>query len=72
MDLDARPMGSGHDGVGALRAQLTGAIANEQRQMRMRLAVEQFADELRAQKPRGAGHQDEFFAIHSKKPVRGW
>ena len=66
INLDARPLCRRDECVRALLARLPGAVADEQRQRGVRLALQQFAHQLHAEKAGRAGDQDEFFAVHFK------
>ena len=70
-DLDAVAVFRTNKEVGALLAGLAGAIADEQGQAGVRLAIKQFAHQPRPQKAGCACNKDEFFIFHAEPtPVR--
>jgi hypothetical protein len=58
MDFDAVALVGRDNRIGALLTQLVGPVADEQREPRVRLAIQQFANELRPEKAGCAGDKN--------------
>jgi hypothetical protein len=65
MDLDAVALIGRDNQIGALLTRLVRSAANEQRKPRVRLAIQQFAHQLRSEKAGSAGNKDKLFTVHS-------
>lgn len=65
VDVDAGAMFWGDDQVGTLLEGLADAIADEEGEASVGLALEEFAHELDAEEAGGAGEQDEFVVVHA-------
>jgi hypothetical protein len=66
IDLDAGSLGWRDNQIGALLTRFAGAVPDKQRQLGVRLAIQQFMHQLHPEKASGAGDKDEFFVIHSE------